>query len=55
MIVPQDKIRPAIKEVETIKDLQSLISACFDTLKGDKDFVWECASEIYYRRKAEKK
>ena len=55
MIVPRDEIRPAIKEMPTVKDLQALMAACFDTLDEDGDFVKECASEIYWREKEAKK
>lgn len=54
-IVPQEKIRPAIREVDTIEDLQALIRACFDTPEDDADFVRECASEIHWRRKNQEK
>lgn len=52
MIIPQEQIRPAIREMATVEELQGLINICFDE---DSDFVRECASEIYYRnRKAQK-
>ena len=55
MIVKREDIRPVIREMETVEDLQALINACFNTLEEDKDFVQECASEIYWREKAEGK
>ena len=51
--IPQDKIRIAIKEMETIQELQSLVSMCFvsHTQNEDRRFILECLSEIEYRNK----
>lgn len=53
MIIVREKIRPAIKEMDTVADLQALINACFaaHTEEEDAEFIRECASEIYWRGK----
>ncbi len=50
-IVARDQIRPAIREMDTIEELQGLIDKCFDYTHSDADFIQECASEIYWRQK----
>lgn len=56
-MIPKDKIRPAIKEMESKKDLFNLVKMCFDagTEKEDKEFIQECLSEIHWREKHENK
>lgn len=51
LIILRDKIRLAIRDMDSIVDLQKLVAACWNTLDADKEFVRECISEIHWRQK----
>ena len=53
-IVKREQIRPAIKEMDTVKDIHSLINMCFTHPEENNKFVRECASEIYWRQKEQR-